>query len=813
MSLEQNNIPKVEENIFTILLSRFVPYWPLFVMVVPISLFVAWIYLKTATPVYEATATLIIKDENKGVDDAKMMDAIDAFDSKKIVENEIEVIRSRFIMNQVVDSLCLYAPIFEKKTLGNKPAYDSSPVLVQLKKPKRAAILGQEDVKMFFNYDNYRRIIRVNDTSFKLNEWVEVPGIGELRFKENPNKTAFTDRPLYCTFINPKTVSRSILGRLAVSPANKLSTVISLVYRDLIPSRGEHILNYLVAAYNQKAVTDRNLLADSTLKFIEERMDNVEKELFDLEGEIQTYRSTEGVVDLSEQGKLYLKDVVDYDRQIADINRQLAVLKRVEKYVISKKGKSGVVPSTTGINDFVLTELLQKLYSSEIEYEKLRKTTAENNPILVSVANEIQKIRPSILETIRSHRNNLRASLGNLTYNSERSNSELKTLPEKERTLVEISRRKAIKSDLFSFLQQKREETALSFAPNFGDGKVVDFAESTYVPVNPKPMIAYLMALVGAFLLAISYVLFKEILGSKVLFRSEIERYTNIPVVAELSFVDMEHTEEGKDAVKNENSIFKKALDLIEKLGINTNYFRLRKANTEPLKPGEAILPEQFRQLGASLGLYDRTFSKKRILVTSSVGSEGKSFVSTNLAYSLAQAGKKIALLDMDFIKPYTSEYFDLTERVGILDLLDNRASYQDVLNSIPSSKNLKVVPTGDNYGDYTKLLLNGGLDSFFEKLSKDFDYVIMDSAPVDLVADVNLLSEYSDQTLFVIRHDSTPKHVIKNLGQSAMLKKAKDVAIVFNGVKKRGMINEDLGYGYGYHTDSAQDYSYLPGK
>ncbi len=812
MSLEQNNVRKVEESIFTLLLGRFLPYWPLFAILIPIALFGAWIYLKTATPIYEASATLIIKDENKGVDDAKMMDAIDAFDSKKIVENEIEVIRSRFIMNQVVDSLCLYSPIFEKKTFGrDKPAYNSSPILVQLKNPKRASLINaQENMRMFFEYDSSRKSIIVDEEEYLLNDWVEVPGFGELRFKENPNRTDVSDNELYCTFADPKTVSRSILGRLSVSPANKLSTVISLVYKDLIPSRGENILNYLITAYNQKAVTDRSLLAESTLEFIEERMDNVEKELFDLEKEVQRYRSSEGVVDLSEQGKLYLKDVVDYDRQIGDINRQLAVLNRVEKYVISKKGK-GVVPSTFGINDFVLTELLQKLYNSEIEYEKLKKTTAENNPILVSVANEINKIRPSILENIRSQKNNLQASLGNLTYNANRSNSELKTLPEKERTLVEISRRKAIKSDLFSFLQQKREETALSFAPNFGDGKVVDFAESTYVPVNPKPKIVYFMTLLGAFFFGIAFVLYKEFLGSKVLFRSEIERYTDVPVIAELSFVEADGKHQ--ELSKNENSIVGRVFSLIEKLGINSNYFRFEKVVSAQGKFGEAISLEQFRQLTASLGLYSKTFTKKRILVTSSVGGEGKSFVSTNLAFSLAQAGKKTALLDMDFIKPYTSEYFGLSKSMGILDFLSKKTSYSDILNNIPSNKNLKVVPAGGDYGDYTTLLLNGGLDFLFDELSKDFDYVIMDSAPVDLVADVSLLGEYSDTTLFVIRHDNTPKRVIKNLGQSSMLSSLNDVAIVFNGVKKRGMVNEDMGYGYGYATSNTKDYEYLTSK
>jgi len=406
--MDEVNKSSADENILRMLLSMFLPYWPLFALLTLISTIGAWAYLKTTTPVYEAAATLIIKDENKGVDDAKVLEAMNPFDSKKIVENELEIIKSRTIMTQVVKNLQLYAPVFEDKFIGSKTAYNTSPIVVELRNPEKITQPAEgEPVKYYFEYDSKKKSVKINNRSYPINEWVKGPAFGETRFKLNENKSDTAKKALYFSFVNPKSLTLGFLNGLEASPTDKLSTVVRLTYRDPIPQRGENILNYLIAAYNQKAITDRDNLASNTITFIDERMAEVEKELNELESSIQRFRSEKGVVNLSEQGKLYLWNMGEYDRQIASSNRQLAVLNNVDRYITSKKNQSGIVPSTLGIEDPVLNQLLNKLYDSEIEYEKLRKTTAENNPILLSLAGEIKKMRPSILENIRNQKNNL----------------------------------------------------------------------------------------------------------------------------------------------------------------------------------------------------------------------------------------------------------------------------------------------------------------------------------------------------------------------------------------------------------------------
>lgn len=708
---------------------------------------------------------MIIKDEKKGEDNARMLESINAFDSKKIVENEIEVLKSRSLIEKVVTELFLYAPVYEERTFKTISAYTTSPIVVELQNPEAIPFDSLEDpVKFYLSLSGDNGKINVNNKLFPLNEWVSDDRLGEVKFIFNENRTKRPEGLLYFILVNPKVVSNDILGTLDVASTNKLSTVVNISYEDPIRKRGEDILNRLIFYYNQKMVIDRSTLATSTVSFIEERMGEVGVELAELEMEIQKYRSSQGVVDLSEQGKLYLRDVGDYDRAIADLNRQLDVLNRVENYIISKNNEGGIVPSTGGINDPVLSQLLEKLFNSEIEYAKLKKTTAENNPILVSITNEIEKIRPSILENIRNQKNNVMASLANLNLSASRSNSALSNIPEKERILLEITRRKTAKSNLYSYLQQKREETALSLAPTIGNSRIVDEAEASIKPVKPKSFLVYLAGLVLAATLGISYVLAKEDLSKKILFRKEIEEHTSFPILAEFPYLK-----------KLQNNIF--------------------------LEPWDTEALEQFRYLSAKLGLYQKDVNKKKILVTSSIAGEGKSFVSANLAHSLSMSGKKVVLLDMDFRKPQLSKRFNFDNQKGVLDFLVNKIDHKEILNAVPEKDNLFVIPAGTKGGYHSKWLLKENLSTLFDELTNAFDYVIVDAAPIDLVSEVNALGQFCDKTLLVVRHAYTSRYIVNRLESSHKLEFLNDVAIVFNGVKKRGMSKRinDFGYGYGY--------------
>jgi tyrosine-protein kinase Etk/Wzc len=429
--------------------------------------------------------------------------------------------------------------------------------------------------------------------------------------------------------------------------------------------------------------------------------------------------------------------------------------------VVSKNNTTGIVPATLGVNDNVLSQLLEKLYDAELTYDKLKQTMGENSPSVVAVANEIESIRPAILENVRNQRNSLEASRNNLTATSSLYSSMLKTIPQKERELLEISRQQTIKNSVYAFLLQKREETALSSSSTIADSRLIDAAIASFSPVSPKKLIVYLGAMVLAFVLGVFIVLWKELFTGKILFRSDIENYTHIPIAAEIASVKHKH-------------------ELIVNM------------------PNNAYVSEQFRHLRAAIGLYGKVASKQKILITSSIAGEGKSFVASNLALSIAMSSKKVILIDADLRGPKTSYIFGIEEKEGLAEYLEEKASINDIIID-SGHKNLYVVSAGGVCNNPTELLLNGRLNELFSYLEDKFDYILVDTSPTDPVTDAFVLSEYCDKTLFVVRHGYTPKTMVQLLDENNKVKALNNPSIIFNGVKKRGFLNGSYGFGYGF--------------
>lgn len=756
MGALKNKHEETEENILSVLLFRFLPYWPLFIFLMVLMGIGATLYLRYATPMYSANATILIKDQKKGVDDSKMVESLDMYNSNKIVENEIVVLSSKGLMQQVVKNLHLYAPIYEKGQVRDNNAYVSSPVVIEAENPD--ALTTTRDVML--TYDSVNSKVVVDGRRYPMNRFVPT-AYGNLKFSKNKKAYRTPTGPLYFSLFKPESIAGGFASRVQISATNKISTVLQINYQDESPDRAKDVLNQLLWVYTENTVKEKDALAANTLSFIESRLKLVVQDLDSIERTIQKYKSQQGIVDLSEQGREFLHSVSENDRQTSNINVQLAVLDQVERYVVSKNNKGGIVPSTLGINDQILTSLLQKLSDAESEHDKLRQTMAENSPAVIAVTNEIERLRPAILENVRSQRNNMLASRRNLAQTNGMYTSMLRTIPAKERELLEISRQQSIKNNVYSFLLQKREETALSSSSSLADSKVIDLATASYSPVSPKPLIAYLAALVFAFGLGIAIVIAKELLTGKILFRQDIERYTQIPIVAEI-------------------------VSLKDKGGVVVN------------QPDKIYISEQFRHLRAAMGLYGRVVTRKKILITSSIPGEGKSFVAANLAMSLALSGKKVVLVDADIRGPKTSSTFNLYYKSGLANYLQNEVELEQIINT-SDNPNLFIIPAGQSEGNPTELLLNGQLPELFGKLERLFDYVIVDTSPVDPVTDAYVLSEFCDRTLFIVRHGHTPKTMIQMLDENNKIKALKNLAIVFNGVKKRGFIKGSYGYGYGF--------------
>ncbi|HEU4472144.1 MAG TPA: polysaccharide biosynthesis tyrosine autokinase [Flavisolibacter sp.] len=748
-----------DSNVLSQALFRYLPYWPLFLLLLLLSLAGSWLYLRYTTPLYETNARLLIKDQKKGAMDTKALEELNVLSTKKIIENEIEVMRSRTLLNDVVKNLGLYAPVSVEGNLRQRAAYASSPVKIRVKDVDN--ITETEEVE--FSYQSSNATVAINGRRYPLNQWVETP-YGTLQFRANDKaRKPYNGEKLFFTLVDPKEVASDIQSRLKVEATNKQSSILSLSLRDEVPQRGEDILNELLVAYNKATINDKNSLAVNTLSFVEERLKSVERDLDSIEKKTQQYKSRKGAIDISEQGRLFLQNVSANDQKLGDINMQLAVLNQVEDYVRSKNNGAGIVPSTLGVSDPILSQLVDKLYSAELEYESLKSTTAENNPAMLALQDKIQKVKPSILENIQSQRRSLSASKSNLAATNSSYSSVLQTMPETERELIDINRAQSIKNGIYSFLLQKREETALTHASTVSDSRIVDRAQSSLTPVSPKSKVVYLSAILIAIAGGIALITGRESLSRKVMFRHEIEALTDLPIIGEIVSED----------------------------------------SKTPIVIGEGkktFVAEQFRRLRASLQFMGINSKRKRILVTSAISGEGKSFVATNLALSLALTGKRVVLLDCDLNNPSLNKKLGIGNGLsGVTEYLQDEAEADGIINRSGLHENLFFIPAGSLPRNPAELIMNGRIEDLLNYLDATFDYIVVDTAPVSPVTDAYMISPYCDATLFVVRHGYTPKVFVQRIDENNKINQLNNTAIVFNGVRPRGFGNKNYGYGYGY--------------
>jgi capsular exopolysaccharide synthesis family protein len=765
------------ENFFQLLAIKYLPYWPFFAVLFLLSLALAFLYLQYTVPVYESSASILIKDEKKGQEDSKMVELLNLFDTKKIVENELEILRSNEVIADVVVQMKLYAPIFTESGwhgIIKRNAYLTSPVILEVSDPKSII----EVKKVYFNIASDAKSVQIAGTVFPLNEWVKTQW-GTIRFISNAqyalSASSNKDQPkikYFFSLVSVVNATDALVENLVAAPTSKQSSVITLKIKDPVPQQGEAIISNIVNSYNQNAVKKKSDIAASTLNFIEDRLRNVKFQLDSVDNSIQKYRDRTGIVDISEQSRLYLQSIAANDQQKNKMRIQMNVLDEVQHYLETKNDTSSVVPSTFEITDPSLNQLLEKLHNAQSEYARLRKTTAENNPILSSIKDEIVKTQAAVLESVKSQKANLHTSQSAVDQISNRDSAMANAIPQKEKELVEVSRQRNITAEIYTFLLQKREEAAsYTMSSILPDSYLVDRATSSETPVSPKRGLIYLMALVFPFALGSSIISLKGIINNKILYRSDIEALTNYPVIGEII--------EGK---------FQNGLITATK--------------------ERSFIIEQFRLLRSAVkNLSDRPGHLGRIVFTSSIEGEGKSFIATNLANLITRNNKKVALLELDLHQPSICELLGLERGKGITDYLMGKASESEILLQTPFNPDLYFVQAGHLEEDASELLLNGKIEVLLDYLNTKVDTLIIDMPPINPITDLYVIAPLCDYTLYVIRHGKVRKNNIKMLKENMEFHNIKNVALIFNGIKKRGIGQYSYGYGYGYGYDYKSSY------
>ncbi|MEI9809886.1 MAG: polysaccharide biosynthesis tyrosine autokinase [Bacteroidota bacterium] len=749
---------KEEKKVLSEIFFKYVPYWPVFVVLMAVCMFGAWFYLRITPKVYEASASIMIKDETKGVNQRELENDLNPLGAKTIIENELEVLQSKTLMSQVVRNLHLYASFYEDGEMAPTSAYTTSPVTIEAAKPetlKRAK-------KVAFSFSDKDSQVVIGSNRYPLNQMVNTP-YGLLKFLPNAHFTTPALHPLYFSLMNIRGATGSIAGKLKPT-GSKVSTVISLKFRDEVPERCEDVLNELIAVYNQTTVKEKTKLASAAVDFLNTRLSLVGQELQSIESKQKTYKSSKGAVDISLQGQQYLKSTSDINTKIGEMSVQLAVLDEVEKYIKTRDASASISPSTLGIQDPTLSDLLNSLRQKELSYENLKKKTGENNQILVSIKSEIDKLRPSILENIEGQRKSIEASKLNYYSSSNTYSSMLQTIPQKEQDLIEISREQAIQNSIYSFLRQKLEASELSLkSSTLEEGRIVDKALASLDPVSPKSSMMYMVAVIFSLGLPVGFISLKGMLNRKVAFRQEIENLTSFPIIGEVVL------DKSKDPV-------------VIQEGKRT------------------FIAEQFRRIRTSLAYLGVSHAgKKRVLITSSLSGEGKSFVALNLSLSLAMTGKKVVLIELDLANPSLSTKLNVRYEQGASNYLRGECEPEEIIKRTTVNNNLFFLPSGPLPDNPSELLMSERLTDLLTYLEDIFDYVIIDSAPATLLSDAYVLSPMCHATLYVVKHKFTPKVYIERLGQENSVNQLHNLGIIFNGIRSRGFTKNGYGYGYGY--------------
>ena len=750
-----------EENDFNLkeLLYRYLAYWKWFAVSFLIALSSAFIYLRYQTPVYNIQSSILIKDEKKGLGQDAMLKELDIFSSNKVVDNEIEILKSYTLMEKVVNDLNLQVSYFTKENFRiEEELYAESPVRLQFRQVNEQVYLEPLDL----------RIIDQKHAQFN---GIKIPVNREV-------KTAFGIFTLSLTGKNPEIkdltitvspvakVAEGLLTSLKVEPSSKMSSVLLLSIEDAKPYRGRDVINKLVNVYNLAGLEDKNEVAANTLRFIEDRLVLISRDLTDVEKSVENYKSREGITDISAESSLFLESVQENDNQLSQIKIQQSVLNNIDQYVRNKENATGTVPATLGISDPTLLGLIESLSELESRRAEAVQMVKAGNPIVSAIDDQIRGIKSNLSENLQTLRKSLAITRQQLESRNNRMEGMIKTVPGKERALVDITRQQGIKNNLYVYLLQKREETALSYASAVSDSRTIDLARNSAKPVKPvKRNIYLLFALMGmAVPFAIIYLI--DLLNDKIRSRRDIEKATDAPILADISF--SEHYEAIIVSSSSRN-----------------------------------IMGEQIRSLRTNLSFLNPGKGVQSILFTSTMSGEGKSFISLNLGASLAMTGKKTIILELDMRKPKLHAALKMPNKLGLSNYLIGKATLDEIIFPVAGQDNYYIITCGDIPPNPAELLLTDRLADLYRELRETFDYIITDAPPVGIVTDAQILEQQADATLFVLRHEFTPKERLKGLDMLFREKKFKNLNVVFNAVKQGGKYG--YGYGYGYYQESEQ--------
>ncbi len=785
-NLELESIQENEEKSnfdFAVIYTTLILNWKWFVLSLIICLGAAHIYLRYATPIYQAAAKLLIKEEQNGRRGNSIQSSanLGIISNSNGIDNEMEILKSRTLAQQAVYDLKLYTTYRHEGRIKDHLIYGEQEVNVDMDYEHLKKLNAPMSFKITREGRNYHVVgsyfVPIDDNSYNPGPVTvdkvitALPAtlgtrVGMVKFTQNGNYMLRDGESLKVTMIAPEIAAGKYVGSLSVSPSTKATSIAQLVITDEIPQRAIDYLKQLAIVYNRQANEDKNQIAVRTEQFINQRLEKINAELGNTEGQLENYKKRNNMVQLSMNASTAFSNADSYAQKLNEANTQVALLDELTKYMNEPSNRHQPIPSNVGLNDASATSLINKYNEIALQRNQLLHSASESSPTVTPLTSQLDDLQASIKRAMSQARAGLNIQRNSIASQQGKYQGQISNTPEQERILTQIGRQQEVKSGLYLMLLQKREENSISLAATADKGKLIDnpvFAGK----VTPKDSIILMIAF-GLGLAIPALILFLlAFFRYKIEGHDDVAKLTKLPIIADVAIAS-DRAKTKADIVVHENK--------------------------------NNLMEEIFRSLRTNLQFLMKEHDKV-ILMTSTTSGEGKTFIASNVAISFALLGKKVVLVGLDIRKPRLAELFEIDDHHhGITNLLiKDNITWDDVNKQIVNSgvnSNLDLLMAGPVPPNPGELVTRKSLEETMDILKEHYDYIIIDTAPVGLVTDTLALGRIANATVYVCRADYTQKSSFGLINGLAYEKKMPNMSIVLNGVD---LSKKKYGYYYGY--------------
>ena len=748
-----NTKAQPEENVIDVknIISTVMRNWLLFVIGIVISFIFAYIYIHVATSMWHVNSKILVKDAKSGTESALSGSLTSSmgslFNVKSSADNEIQILKSRSLMVNTVKQMNLNIRVFKKDGLKDVEIYNEAPFKVDI--GYKADTVDQRLYEVELLNQNTFKITNKKDKVEKQGEFGKIVSLKQYNLVLHKIKPFKVLRNYSISVESPDASVEAFSKAFTAVLSDKQASTIDLALNYSNPEKGEAILDKIMQLYLLSNLQNEVQIADSTLKFINDRIAGVGSELTGIEKKLESYKRENNIVDISEQSKSLVNSASQYTDKLNQQNLQLNIIDDVEKFLNNPTNKKLIPSSLIAGNDLSFGQAINAYNELLISRDKALLSYTENNPVVINIDEQLESSRQTILKGLASYKKSLVVGRGQLVKQNNNFTGQLKQIPGKERNYLDFAREQNLKQELYLFLLQKREETAISKTSTLSSSRIIDPAKSDFWPFAPKSKFVYLIGFVLGLIIPGIILFVKELMNVRINSIGDAERLTRVPILGEIG-----HSKDKQSLVTSTNS--------------------------------RSVISEQFRSLRTSLQFVIDSSKSNVLLFTSSMSGEGKSFLSLNIGSALALSGKKVIFLELDLRKPKLSESIGLDINNGYTNYAisdDVNFNIDKIIKPVSFSENCFIISSGPIPPNPSELLMGSKLESLIDKLKQRFDYVLIDCAPIGLVTDALTIERFSNLTFYVIRQGFTYKSQINIINDLHLNNKVKNLYLIVNDV------------------------------